>query len=181
MLGYPPDHQVSVGTFHTNAPTAMKTPRSIACCIAFLPLMLLPSCQDPAARMGKGFRLPEGDAVRGQAAFTELGCHQCHSVAGVELPSYHGTPVGIAYELGGEVRLVKSYGQLVTAIIQPQHIVSEKYLQQIEKSRSEGVASPMPNYNSLMTVAQLTDIVTFLHAHYQKAPPPGVSYPYYLP
>lgn len=181
MLVYPPDRQLSVGTSFPNAPTAMKTPRSIACGIAFLPLILLPSCQDPAARMGKGFRLPEGDAGRGQAAFVELNCHQCHSVAGVEMPASKGAPGGIAYELGGEVRLVKSYGQLVTAIIQPQHIVSESYLQQIEKSRSEGVASPMPNYNSLMTVAQLTDIVTFLHAHYQKAPPPGMSYPYYLP
>jgi mono/diheme cytochrome c family protein len=130
--------------------------------------------------MGKGFRLPEGDMERGKTAFLELNCHQCHSVAGVSLPK-SDVPAGIAYELGGEVRLVKSYGQLVTAIIQPQHIVSTKYLALIEKSRREGIVSPMPSYNGQMTVSQLTDIVTFLHSHYQKAPPPGITYPYYFP
>jgi mono/diheme cytochrome c family protein len=158
----------------------MKTAQSLALFLALTALQILPSCQDPAARMGKGFRLPDGDAERGKAAFLELNCHQCHSVAGVNLPKFEG-PAGISYELGGEVRLVKSYGQLVTAIIQPQHIVSAKYLQQVEKSRREGATSPMPEYNGQMTVSQLTDIVTFLHAHYQKAPPPGVNYPYYLP
>lgn len=142
--------------------------------------LLLIGCQDPAARMGKGFRLPAGDEEKGMAAFVELNCHQCHSVAGVELPKTE-IPIGIDYELGGEVRLVKSYGQLVTAITQPQHILSAEWLARIEKSRSEGLTSPMPDYNHLMTVRQLTDIVTFLHAHYQKAPPPGMSYPYYLP
>ena len=142
--------------------------------------LALAGCQDPAARMGKGFRLPAGDEERGKEAFAALNCHQCHSVAGVEFPETE-SPGGIAYELGGEVRTVKSYGQLVTAITQPQHILSAEWLARIEKSRAEGLASPMPDYNDRMTVTQLTDIVTFLHAHYQKAPPPGVSYPYYLP
>jgi hypothetical protein len=32
-----------------------------------------------------------------------------------------------------------------------------------------------------MTVAKLTDIVTFLDEHYQKSPPQGVNYPHYFP
>ena len=138
------------------------------------------SCRDSAARMGRGFRLPEGDEGRGKAAFVELKCHQCHTVAGMELPKPDG-PVSISYELGGEVRIVKSYGELVTAIIQPQHVVSAKYVRQLEESQRKEAASPMPDYNARMTVAQLADIVTFLHARYQKAPPKGVNYPYYLP
>ncbi len=158
----------------------MKTPRSAAfAAFAFLALPLF-SCRDSAARMSKGFRLPEGDESRGKAAFVELKCHQCHAVAGMKLPE-PDSPAAISYELGGEVRIVKSYGELVTAIIQPQHVVSAKYVQQLDESQRKGAASPMPDYNARMTVAQLTDIVTFLHAHYQKAPPPGVNYPYYLP
>lgn len=159
---------------------AMKKPRFIVCAAALMCLILLPSCQDPAARLGKGFRLPEGDEGRGKTALVDLKCHQCHSVAGMELPK-PDVPPAINYELGGEVRRVKSYGELVTSIIQPQHVVAPEYVRQLEESQREGVASPMPNYNAQMTVAQLTDIVTFLHAHYQKAPPPGVNYPYYLP
>jgi mono/diheme cytochrome c family protein len=142
--------------------------------------MLAIGCQEQAARMGKGFRLPTGDEERGKTAFIGLNCHQCHSVASVELPK-SDSPTGIAYELGGEVRQVKSYGELVTAITQPQHILSAEWLARIEKSRTDGLASPMPDFNDRMTVSQLTDIVTFLHAHYQKAAPPGMSYPNYLP
>jgi hypothetical protein len=138
------------------------------------------SCSDSAERMGRGFRLPEGDEGRGKAAFVELKCHQCHTVAGMDL-SKPEEPVSISCELGGEVRIVKSYGELVTAIIQPQHVVSAKYVQQLEESKRKGAVSPMPDYNARMTVAQLTDIVTFLHARYQKAPPQGVNYPHYFP
>lgn len=130
--------------------------------------------------MGRGFRLPEGDESLGKAAFVELKCHECHTVAGMEFPKPDDPPT-ISYELGGEVRVVKSYGELVTAIIQPQHVVSGKYVLQLKESKRKEAASPMPDYNARMTVAQLTDIVTFLHARYQKMPPPGVNYPYYFP
>jgi mono/diheme cytochrome c family protein len=130
--------------------------------------------------MGRGFRLPEGDVERGKTAFIELNCHHCHTVAGLELPKPE-IPAGVSFELGGVVRTVKSYGQLVTAITQPQHIVSADYLARIEKARRDGTASPMPSFNEQMTVSQLTDIVTFLHSHYRKAPPPGMNYPQYMP
>lgn len=179
MMETPPDLKVCLN-LPTQPPTAMKTPRSVtllACAFLSQPFS---SCRDSAARMNEGFRLPEGDESRGKAAFVELKCHQCHTVAGMELPKPDGT-ASISYELGGEVRIVKSYGELVTAIIQPQHVVSARYVQQLEESQRKGVVSPMPDYNARMTVAQLTDIVTFLHAHYQKKPPTGVNYPYYLP
>ena len=158
----------------------MKTLQFMACMLT-LPIGLMAvGCQDQGARMGTGFRLPAGDEDKGLRSFVDLNCHQCHSVVGVELPKTE-SPTGIDYELGGEVRLVKSYGQLVTAITQPQHIISAEWLARIEKLRTEGLASPMPDFNDRMTVRQLTDIVTFLHSHYQKVPPPGVTYPYYLP
>lgn len=161
-------------------PMTMNTQGSLLFKLLALPLLVLQSCQDPAVKMGRGFRLPEGDAEKGKAAFIDLRCNECHTVAGVDLPKSE-TPPGFTVELGGEVRKVKSYGELVTAITQPQHIVAPEYLATLEKAKRDGVSSPMPDFNDRMTVSQLADIVTFLHAHYQKAPPPGMKYPYYAP
>ena len=138
------------------------------------------SCKSQEARMAKGFRLPEGDSERGKAAFLHLKCHQCHTVAGVVLPN-PDSPSPISLELGGVVRKAKTYGELVTSIIQPQHVVSPEYLAKLGDSDEAGVSSPMPSFNGTMTVSQMIDIVTFLHDHYRKAPPPGVNYPYYAP
>ena len=116
--------------------------------------------------MNKGFRLPEGDAERGKATFVQLKCHQCHTVEGADLPPAEDK-AGVSFALGGEVTKVKSYGELVTAIIQPQHVVSPDYLATIKKAEGEGQASPMPEYNETMTVRQMSDLVAFLHGHYK--------------
>lgn len=159
----------------------MKTPTGFIIAPLLLPLFLiLHSCKDPSENMAKGFRLPDGNIEKGQTAFIEMKCHQCHTVAGASLPS-PDTPSQISFELGGEVRKVKSYGELVTSIIQPQHVVSPEYLDKLAKDKHEAAVSPMPTFNDRMTITQLTDVVTFLHSHYQKAPPPGVKYPIYLP
>jgi phage FluMu protein Com len=157
----------------------MKTIRFIIAPL-LLPVVLLSSCKDPAEKMGKGFRLPDGKVELGKTAFLDLKCHQCHTVAGMTLPK-HEAPSQIALELGGEVRKVKSYGELVTSIIQPQHVVAPEYLAKLEEDKRKGVVSPMPDFNDRMTVTQLTNLVTFLHSTYQQAPPPGMNYPYYLP
>jgi hypothetical protein len=148
--------------------------------ISFVAVLATCSCQDKQAQMGKGFRLPEGDAELGKAAFVQLDCHQCHRVAGVTLPEPLAPPP-VEYTLGGEVRRVKSYGELVTAIIQPQHIVSPEYLAKFPEEQRKSIQSPMPPANDRMTVTQLSHVVTFLHSHYQKAAPPGMTYPYYAP
>ena len=137
------------------------------------------SCKDRPARMGKGFRLPEGSEEKGRLAFQQLNCHHCHAVAGVDLPRPTAAPE-VQFELGGEVRRVKSYGELVTAIIQPQHGLAPTYLART-KTDSVQSPSPMPSFNDAMSVTQLTDIVTFLHSRYHRAAPPGSVYPYYIP
>lgn len=158
----------------------MKTARFISAPSLVSLLVILVSCEDPAEQMDKRFRLPDGIVEQGKSAFLDIKCHQCHTVAGISLPK-HETPSQITLELGGEVRRVKSYGELVTSIIQPQHVVSPEYLAKLNEDQRKGAVSPMPNYNDRMTVTQLTDIVTFLHSNYQKAPPPGTNYPYYMP
>lgn len=136
--------------------------------------LVLTSCGGKEERLdvkkNKGFRLPEGDAERGKEAFVRLNCHQCHSVEGVDLPEA-ADKSGIRFALGGEVGKVKSYGELVTAIIQPQHVISADFLATLDEAERDGAASPMPDFNDSMTVRQMTDLVVFLDAHYKKHVP----------
>ena len=110
----------------------------------------------------KGFSLPEGNALNGKDAFVYMHCHECHTVAGEELPAL--TMAEPPYvELGGRVTRVKTYGQLVTAIINPSHKLAKGYA--VDAVSSDG-ESNMPVYNGYMTVQELIDIVAFLQPHY---------------
>jgi L-cysteine S-thiosulfotransferase len=133
-------------------------------------ILLLGACSDP--RSAAGFRLPDGDPDAGRIAFTRLNCHQCHTVAGEQFPATP-PPARIIVPLGGEVVRVQTYGQLVTSIINPQHIVSPKYR---DKYTDGSGASLMPHYNKSMTVGEMIDLVTFLQTHYTLKPP-EYSYP----
>ena len=112
------------------------------------------------------FRFPVewGSIPAGQQTFVTLQCHQCHRVNGVELPDYSGqSPVML--ELGGEVAYEKTYADLVTSIVNPNHVVSAEYLRQLPRSERRDAQSVMP-FNDQMTVAQLIDLVTFLNSRY---------------
>lgn len=70
-----------------------------------------------------GFRLPDGDAAAGQQAFVGLGCNACHEVAGVPI-DYLG---GITHvQLGGKTTHLRTYGELVTSIINPSHKIAAR-------------------------------------------------------
>jgi len=124
-------------------------------------LVMLTSC-DPGPKSARGFRLPDGNAEKGKATFVKLQCNTCHVVEGVTLPP-PVTKSPITVVLGGEVVRVRTYGELVTSIINPSHVISEKY-----KKELEGKLSPMPEFNESMTVAQMIDLVTFLQPHFRK-------------
>jgi hypothetical protein len=168
------DHDFVAYALRTMSP--VKSPQ-IAALLAIIAIGS--SCKDRPARMAKGFRLPEGSEENGRQAFQQLKCNHCHTVAGEDMPK----PVAAAevqFELGGEVRRVKSYGELITAIIQPQHGIAPAYIGRARPDSGQS-PSPMPSFNDAMSVTQLTDIVTFLHSNYRKAAPPGFVYPYYMP
>ena len=135
--------------------------------LALTGLVALSGC-DQAARMSeKGFRLPDGDAEAGRATFLEMECHQCHSIKGMELPEVGGQ--GAPYvQLGGEVTRVKTYGELVTAIINPSHRLASGYARTAVARDGE---SKMAVYNEHMTVQQLIDLVMFLQPTYEVVPP----------
>jgi mono/diheme cytochrome c family protein len=114
-----------------------------------------------------GFRLPDGDPVIGRQYFLSLQCHECHSIAGEDLPQLPLADEPYV-ELGGAVTHVKTYGELVTAIINPSHKLAEGYLR--DEVSHDG-KSKMIVYNGHMTVQQLIDIVMFLQPHYEVVLP----------
>lgn len=124
---------------------------------------------DRGPRSGTGLRLPDGDIERGKAAFLQLRCHACHTVAGMDLP-----PPEKAYAyirpvvLGGEVLKVQTYGQLVTSIINPSHTLAKGYPPEVVQRNGQ---SQMANLNDGMTVSQLIDLVAFLQSRYKLVPP----------
>jgi hypothetical protein len=71
-------------------------------------------------------------------------------------------------ELGGKVTRVRTYGELVTAIINPSHKLADGYP---VKEVSEDGKSKMTFYNGYMTVQQLIDIVMFLQPQYEVVVP----------
>jgi len=129
---------------------------------ALIAVALFTGC-DRNVRMGKGFVFPEGDAGRGKQAFTDLECYNCHRVEGVfDLPAPTASPEKVLV-LGGKVAQLRTYGDLVTAIIHPKYELSDKW-----PGRANAGESPMRVSNETMTVTQLLDIVTFLHPKYQE-------------
>jgi L-cysteine S-thiosulfotransferase len=121
----------------------------------------LSACE--ADRMSeKGFSLPEGNALAGREAFVYMHCHECHTVTGEEFPALPLADPPFV-ELGGKVTRVKTYGELVTAIINPSHKLAKGYPVEMVTNNNE---SKMPVYNGYMTVQELIDIVAFLQPHY---------------
>jgi hypothetical protein len=127
----------------------------------------------PGPTSGKGFTLPEGNTDQGQAAFVSLKCHACHSVSGIELPEL-AAELDPRVELGGEVPRINTYGELVTSIINPSHKLARGY--SAEEVAEDG-QSKMKNYNDVLTVQQLTDLVAFLQSRYKLEPFEPTYYP----
>lgn len=123
----------------------------------------------------ESYVLPQGDAEAGKAQFASLGCVGCHVVVGVEFPeATEAGPVRVV--LGSTTGRTMTYGQLVTAIVNPSHRLPIGHRR---TGVSEGGQSRMTSFNDVMTVTQLTDIVAFLQAHYTDAERPGYTYPVY--
>ena len=144
--------------------------------------LALSGCDREAALHEHGFHIPEGDPVVGQTTFVEMQCNGCHTVEGVELPERQPDwPPTI--HLGGEIHRVKSYGDLVTSVIAPNHVVSPQYRAMLteEDKGTEAENSPMPVYNDDLTVGELIDIVTFLHDRYRLIEPTENEFYYVMP
>ena len=108
-----------------------------------------------------GFSLPEGNPDNGEAAFVALQCNACHSTKDVAQLATEGD---ISVYSGGEVGRVKTYADLVTSIINPSHRLARGYS---PGTVAAGADSKMTNYNSIMTVEQMVDLVAYLQPQYR--------------
>ena len=142
----------------------MKMPAKISLLIV-LCLTIVGCSPDPSS--SAGFRLPDGDAEAGLNAFLYMQCNQCHTIKGLELPVVPLTDPPYV-ELGGTVTYVKTYGELVTSIINPSHELATGYA--ADQISVDG-ESNMYVYNRYMTVQELIDLVAFLQSHYDVRPP----------
>ena len=142
-----------------------------------LALVVVLSGCEAGPKSARGFTLPEGDPEKGKAVFTQLHCHGCHSVEGVELPEAED-PEQTIVRLGGQVPRIKTYGELVTGIINPSHRLARGY--SAESISSEEGESKMRNYNDVMSVGQLIDLVAFLQSHYELKRYEPTTYPPYF-
>lgn len=132
---------------------------------AVVGLVFLSGCMtDP--KSGEGFTLPDGDVAKGQATFARLQCNACHTVSGVSFADAETTEEPI-FALGGEITRVRTYGDLVTSIINPSHRFAVGYKNEDAEAAGK---SPMRIYNNELTVTELTDLVAFLQSHYRFKP-----------
>ncbi len=142
----------------------MKTATILTVLLASV--VLIGGCDEDKMMSEHGFRLPDGDAQIGREVFIYMQCNQCHTIENEEFPEIPGAEPYV--ELGGTVSRVKTYGELVTAIINPSHKLANGYAKDLV---SEDGVSNMYVYNGYMTVKELTDLVMFLQPHYDVLPP----------
>ena len=140
--------------FHT-ALSQILSPKVVVSAL-ILSLVALTGCD----RQSRGFALPPGDAERGLATFKDLGCQNCHYIDCV-VERLEGGDIDV--RLGGRVTRVKTYGDLVTSIIHPSHELSRG---KTPSTIDEDGNSRMPDYNNVMSVAELVDLTTFLQTQY---------------
>lgn len=152
----------------------IKLPNYLMVFVLLCGNLLISSCN----RQARGFSLPKGDIEKGKVTYKRLACSECHSIPNIE---WKGGKDNLKIHLGGEVTSLevtslKTYGSLVTSVINPSHKVASFYNQ---KTSTEGDLSKMKNYNEVMTVQELIDLVTFLQSEYQVVSPPTHYPPYY--
>jgi len=134
-------------------------------------LLALGACDKEGRMDSRGFRLPDGNAKAGLDTFLYMQCNQCHTIEGMQLPVIPGTEPPYV-ELGGKVTRIKTYGELITAIIYPSRALADGYAKEDVSVDGE---SNMYVYNRHMTVQELIDLVTFLQPEYDVVMPP-ISY-----
>lgn len=142
--------------------------------------MLLSTACDQEKLANRDFYFPEGDAYNGELLFTQYKCFNCHTMAGTEFLADEWRLTmddGIAVELGGDTARVQTYGDLVSSIINPSHRIAQGYSP--EEVMEDNGESRMAYYNSVMTVQELIDIVTFLESKYELKREFETRYPNY--
>ncbi|WP_347332395.1 c-type cytochrome [Marinimicrobium locisalis] len=126
----------------------------------------------------RGFSLPEGDVERGEQVFLQYDCLSCHRLQGYDAV-VKDRELEKPIVLGGTVTKVKTYAELLTSVINPSHRLASGY--ERDQVTGDDGESLMRNYNDVMTVSELIDLVAFLEAHYDLDPYAQSHYQMYYP
>lgn len=124
-----------------------------------------PTGTRPQARTAADSRwtlqLPEGDVTRGKTAYRDLWCHGCHVARGheKEFPAPYAQPA-IPVVLGMESQKPGRM-ELVNSLINPSHRIEPNFQKELV---TNGQFSRMGDYNEIMTLQQLSDLVAFLES-----------------
>ena len=103
------------------------------------------------------FALPAGDADAGKAAFVKLDCPACHNVPDPSVPRAR-TSGGLGPALGPAYAALPREYLAESIINRHKHIAGT-----LEKQTGlKTVSSKMADYNGIMSVRDLLDIVEFL-------------------
>lgn len=131
-----------------------------------LSCVLLAGCSD-GANSPRGFSLPQGDAANGKQVLLKYQCIDCHQIEGVEVDDDHRYLLSQPVKLGGTSTKVKTYGELVTSIINPSHKLNPRLPVSLT---SENGKSKMPTINNQLTVTELIDLTAYLQTKYKVEP-----------
>ena len=129
------------------------------------------SACDTGPKGSVGFTLPDGDAEKGKAHYVKFQCHSCHDSEQVPQMKTTGD-AALSVKLGGETTRIKSYGELVTSIINPSHRIIRRGSGDLDAPSGQ---SKMITYNDVMTV----DLVAFVQSNYTLTPYKNSTYPVY--
>ena len=114
-----------------------------------------PQYESVAKAESTEFFLPAGDPEAGRKSFTDLRCNVCHRVM------WGGFPVPTAPNQGPILTTdhgAWSSARLASAIIAPSHSLSPEW------KNVPGGVSPMGDYDNVMTIRQLSNIVSYIHS-----------------
>jgi hypothetical protein len=115
----------------------------------------------PASGERWTLQLPAGDHARGKTAYRILWCHGCHVAKGYEqeFPAPYAQPK-VPVVLGMEPQ-TPTRMELVNSLINPSHRIEPNLQKELV---TNGQFSRMGDYNEIMTLQQLSDLVTFLES-----------------
>jgi hypothetical protein len=131
----------------------------LALVIAMLGHVATASAAEPRLPRNWRFALPSGAASAGEQVFVRMECYSCHAVAGKRFGDPRQNPGGIGPDLtAAHARLPREY--LAESVVNFERFVAHGQYQKGYVA-ADGT-SRMGDYNELLTIRDLFDLVEFL-------------------
>jgi hypothetical protein len=131
----------------------------LALLVALLGDSTLSTAAEPRLPRSWRFTLPAGRASAGEQVFVKMECYSCHTVAGKRFGDTTQNPGGIGPDLtAAHARLPREY--LAESIVNFERYIAHG--QPRKRYLAADGTSRMGDYNDLLTIRDLLDLVEFL-------------------